>query len=114
VLRANAPKPGSFYKREVGVLEKIGLLFDFGDGLLSYRSFERLLLKVFRNEVRGSSNRRRQAAGGDGDGSPFSDTLDGRGGGGGEEDVGDGKKTGFLSHLCIKMHDFTKTGSGQT
>jgi hypothetical protein len=96
----------------VGVLEKIGLLFDFGDGLLSYRSFERLLLKVFRNEVRGSSNRRRQAASGDGDGSPFSDTLDGRGGGGGEED--DGKKTGFLSHLCIKMHDFTKTRSGQT
>ena len=89
VLRANAPKPGSFYKREVGVLEKIGLLFDFGDGLLSYRSFERLLLKVFRNEVRGSSNRRRQAAGGDGDGSPFSDTSDGRGGGGGEEDDGD-------------------------
>jgi hypothetical protein len=38
VLRFNAPKPGSFYKREALVLDKINLLFDFGDGMLSYNS----------------------------------------------------------------------------
>ena len=47
----NAPKPGSFYQREVSVLEKINLLFDFGDGLLSYNSYERLLLRVFGSAV---------------------------------------------------------------
>lgn len=82
VLRTTAPKPGSVYKREVGVLEKINLLFDFGDGLLSYRSYEQLLRKVFQSKkdsTVGRQSREQEGGNGTGDeGSPFSDTSERR------------------------------------
>lgn len=76
VLRTNAPKPGSFYKREVGVLEKINLLFDFGDGLLSYRSYQQLLRKVFQSKKDTTTGRQNGGDGTGGEGSPFSDTSE--------------------------------------
>ena len=78
VLRANAPQPGSVYKREVGVLEKINLLFDFGDGLFSYRSYERLLRKVFQSKKNATAGKLKGGDGVGGDGSPFSDASETR------------------------------------